>query len=61
LVVRRIRGLEDRDLVLLKPEGGSLVTASLFPENTYVGERTILTVEDLLQGTRVQIFRNPWY
>ena len=60
LIVRRIRGMEDRDLVLLQPEGGSFVTDSLFPENTFVGERSILTVQDLLQGTRVQIFRNPW-
>jgi hypothetical protein len=60
LVVRRIRGLEDRDLVLLKPDGNSLVTESLFPEITFVGEKSILTVQDLLQGTRVQIFRNPW-
>ena len=60
LVVRRIRGLEDRDLVLLRPDGKSLVTESLFPEITFVGERSILTVQDLLQGTRVQIFRNPW-
>ena len=60
LVVRRIRGMEDRDLVLLKPDGKSSVTDSLFPETTFVGEKGILTVQDLLQGTRVQIFRNPW-
>jgi hypothetical protein len=61
LVVRRIRGVEERDLVLLKTDGGSSVTDSLFPEATFVGERSILTVQDLLQGTKVQIFRNPWY
>ena len=60
LVVRRIRGMESRDLVLLPPEGGSFVTDTQFPEDTFVGEETILTVEDLLQGTRVRIFRNPW-
>jgi hypothetical protein len=60
LVVRRLRGMEDRDLVLLPVEGGSFVTDYLFPENTFVGNRSILTVEDLLQGTRVRIFRNPW-
>ncbi|MFH1765686.1 MAG: hypothetical protein ABIF09_15970 [Gemmatimonadota bacterium] len=60
LVVRRLRGMEDRDLVLLPVEGGSSVTDYLFPENTFVGNRSILTVEDLLQGTRVRIFRNPW-
>ena len=61
LVVRRIRGVEERDLVLLKTDGGSSVTDSLFPETTFVGERSILTVQDLLQGTKVQIFPNPWY
>ena len=61
LVVRRIRGVEERDLVLLKTDGGSSVTDSLFPEATFVGERSILTVQDLLQGTKVQIFPNPWY
>jgi hypothetical protein len=60
LVVRRIRGMESRDLVLLPPEGGSFVTDAQFPENTFVGEETILTVEDLLQGTQVRVFRNPW-
>jgi len=61
LVVRRIRGVEGRDLVLLPPDGRSSVTDSLFPEGTFVGERSILTVQDLLQGTKVQIFPNPWY
>jgi hypothetical protein len=60
LVVRRLRGMEERDLVLLPVEGGSFVTNVLFPENTFVGNRSILTVEDLLQGTRVRIFQNPW-
>jgi hypothetical protein len=60
LVVRRIRGMESRDLVLLPPEGGSLVTDAQFPENTFVGEESILTVEDLVQGTRVRVFPNPW-
>jgi hypothetical protein len=52
--------MEASDLVLLPWEGGSWVTDSLFPETTFVGERSILTVEDLIQGTRTQIFRNPW-
>lgn len=60
LVVSRLRGAEERDLILLPPEGGSLVTDSLFPQNTFVGERSILSVQDLLQGTRIQIFPNPW-
>jgi len=60
LVVRRVRGMEDRDLILLPPEGGSSVTGSLFPQNTFVGNETILSVQDLLQGTRVRIYPNPW-
>ena len=61
LVVKRVRGMEERDLVLLPPEGGSSVTDSLFPESTFVGEETFLTVQDLLQGTRVRIYPNPWH
>jgi len=61
LVVRRVRGMEERDLILLPPEGGSSVTDSLFPQNTFVGVETILAVQDLLQGTRVRIYPNPWH
>jgi len=60
LVVRRIQGTESRDLVLLPSEGGSSVLASIMPETTFVGERSILAVRDLLQGSRIEIFRNPW-
>lgn len=60
LVVRRVRGMEERDLVLLDSEGRSFATDELFPEGTFVGGQTILTTRDLLQGTEVQIFRNPW-
>ncbi len=59
-VVRRIRGEGDRDLVLLFPDGTTSVTDRLFPESTFVGERSILVVRDLLQGTEIRIFRNPW-
>ncbi|MBT8398122.1 MAG: hypothetical protein HKO65_09685 [Gemmatimonadetes bacterium] len=61
LVVRRIRGEEARDLVLLPPEEGSSVAREVFPENTYVGERTILAVRDLPNGTQVQVYPNPWH
>jgi len=60
LVVRRIRGENERDLVLLPPEGRSSVTRERFPENTYVGERTILAISDLLNGTQIQVYLNPW-
>ncbi len=59
-VVRRIRGESDRDLVLLFPDGTTSVIDRLFPESTFVGERSILVVRDLLQGTEIRIFRNPW-
>lgn len=60
LVARRIRGEEERDLVLLRPTGKISVTEERFPRVTFVGEGSILTVEELLQGTRVQLFPNPW-
>jgi hypothetical protein len=60
LVVRRIRGEEERDLLLLLEGEESSVTDLLFPESTFVGEETILTARDLLQGTRIQVFPNPW-
>ncbi len=60
LVVKRLRGMEERDLVLLEAEGGNSATDRVFPEFTFVGSRSILTARDLLQGTEVQIFRNPW-
>jgi hypothetical protein len=60
LVARRIRGEEDRDLVLLQSDGQNLVTDSFFPENTFVGGETILTVRDLPQGTKLAVFPNPW-
>ena len=60
LVVRRIRSPEERDLVLLLPDGASERLDHIFPTNTFVGERTILATQDLLQGTRIDIFPNPW-
>jgi hypothetical protein len=60
LVVRRLRGAEERDLVLLASEQRSFATDRLFPEHTFVGDQTILAARDLLQGTEIQIFRNPW-
>ncbi len=60
LVVRRIRSPEERDLVLLLSDGGSIRLDHIFPTNTFVGEETILATQDLLQGTRVDIFPNPW-
>ena len=60
LVVRRVRSEHERDLVLLGPGGESSVTDMMFPENTYVGEESILVVRDLLQGSEIQLFPNPW-
>jgi hypothetical protein len=60
LVVRRILGEEERDLVLLRPTGEPLVSGRVFPANTFVGEETVLAARDLLQGTEISIFPNPW-
>jgi hypothetical protein len=60
LIVRRILEEEERDLVLLGPHEGSRVSDMVFPEDTFVGEETILAARDLLQGTEIQIFPNPW-
>ncbi len=59
-VVRRVRGEEERDLVLLPQDGRGTATRRRFPENTYVGERTILAVRDLVVGTQIQVYPNPW-
>ena len=60
LVVRRLRGEEERDLVLLPKGRGRSVINHIFPKNTFVGERGILVAQDLFQGTRIQVFPNPW-
>jgi hypothetical protein len=60
LVVRRILGEEERDLVLLGPLGKPQVSERSFPANTFVGESTVLAARDLLQGTEISIFPNPW-
>jgi len=59
-VLRRVRTDADRDLVLLFPDGTSSVTEALFPQSTFVGERSILVARDLLQGTEIRIYPNPW-
>ncbi len=61
LVVRRIRSAEERDLVLLGPEGSGSVAEGFFPPLTFVGERTVLAAKELLQGTQIRIYRNPWH
>jgi hypothetical protein len=60
LVFRRLRGVEERDLVLVAPGEGSWVTDTLFPEQTFVGEETILVVRDRLEGTEVTLYPVPW-
>jgi hypothetical protein len=60
LVVRRVRGLEERDLVLLPPVGSPSITDRVFPEVTFVGETTLLAVRDLFQGTQLTVYPNPW-
>jgi len=58
--VLRIRGEEDRDLVFLPDTGDPEVMATRLPRNTYLGTRTILTQEDRLQGSLIQVYLNPW-
>lgn len=60
LVVRRILGEEERDLVLLGPDDEARVSSLVFPEDTFVGEETVLAARDLMQGTEIQVFTNPW-
>ena len=60
VAVLRIRGEQDRDLVFLPDTGPPGVTEARFPRNTYVGSRTILTVEDLLHSSRIRVYPNPW-
>ncbi len=59
-VVRRIRGEEERDLVLLRSDERASVAAHLFPSHTFIGELSILAAADLIEGTQVQVFPNPW-
>jgi hypothetical protein len=60
LVVRRIRGPEDRDLVLLASDGGIRILDHTFPATTFVGDQTILAVEELLEGARLTVYRLDW-
>ena len=59
LVIRRMRGEEERDLVLLTHGAAPLVTPTWFPEDTFVGQETILSAETLLEGTRIRVYENP--
>jgi hypothetical protein len=61
LVVRRIRGEEERDLVFLKKGAPPVVTEAGLPRRTFAGRETVLTAEDLLQGARIRIFPSPWH
>jgi hypothetical protein len=61
LVVRRIRGEEERDLVFLQKGEPPMVTEAGLPRKTFAGRETVLTVEDLLQGTRIQILPSLWH
>ncbi len=60
LVVRRIRTEKERDLVVFRPDGEIRITEQWFPENTFVGEKSLLVAEDLPQGTSISIYPSPW-
>jgi hypothetical protein len=60
LVFRRVRTEEERDLVLVTPDGAISVTDGWFPENTFVGSTEILVAQDLPQGAKIQIYPSPW-
>jgi hypothetical protein len=60
LVFRRFRDMEERDLVLVTPEGETHGIEGRLPEMTYVGEETILVAWDRMQGTEVHLYHNPW-
>lgn len=60
-VLRRLQGPTDRDLVLLGSDGRDWVAVKTLPALTFVGEETVLAATELLQGTRIQIYPNPWH
>jgi hypothetical protein len=60
LVFRRIRTEEERDLVLIPPDGSPIVTGQWFPESTFVGDAGILAAQDLPQGTAIKVYPSPW-
>jgi hypothetical protein len=60
LVVLRLRGADERDLVLLGDDGKRSVAAGLLPPHTFVGERTVLAATELVEGTRIQVYPSPW-
>lgn len=60
IAVRRIRSSEERDIVLLHLEGGASVAQGILPRTTHVGEESILSIEDVLRGSRIRVHANPW-
>jgi hypothetical protein len=60
IVVRRIRGLEARDLLFLSTEGTIFRVDALVGSDTFVGSRTLIRVRDLMQGTEIRVYPAPW-
>lgn len=59
IVVRRIQGLEERDLIRLSDKETVLLTGLSAGEATFVGEETILVARDRLQGTEIRVYAHP--
>ena len=60
LVVRRIRGEEARDLVVLDQGGPVRVLGSGLPPTTFVGEESVMTATQTMEGSRIEIYPVPW-
>lgn len=60
LLVRRIAGNEEGELVLLPREGSPVILGSVFSGPVWVGERTMILARDLMQGTEIQVVALPW-
>jgi hypothetical protein len=60
LVVRRIRGERERDLILLTEGGRVFRMDTSLDEGTFVGDRSLIQVRDLMEGTEIRIFPTPW-
>jgi hypothetical protein len=60
LVVRRVRGVDTRDLLLVSADGPIFRVNTLVDSDTFVGSHTLIRVRDLMQGTEIRVYPAPW-